>query len=358
MHRRDVIVVGAGVMGAATAWQLARRGRSVTVLEQFESGHARGSSHGTSRIFRLAYPDPFYVALAREALACWGDLETESGVPLLVPTGTVDFGDADRMAGVIDALDAEGVALELLPSEVARERWPGIRFEGPACFQPGGGRVAAGAAVLAMLGQARLRGADVRFETPVHALEPVEDGVRVFAADAVYQAEVVVVAAGAWVAPLLEGLVVLPPLRVTQESVFHFAPREQSSYWPSFIHHDDTTYYGLETPGEGIKVAEHHTGLEVTPDSRDFVPDPGSRERVTRFVDATLPGLVPVPGGEATCLYTTTATEDFVVDRVGPLVVVSPCSGHGFKFAPLVGSLAADLVEGGGAVERFALPNG
>lgn len=357
MQRRDVIVVGAGVMGAATAWQLARRGYSVTVLEQFEPGHTRGSSHGASRIFRLGYPDPFYVALAREALACWQELEMESDVPLLVPTGIVDFGDSDRMAGVIDALDAEGVPLELLPPDVARERWPGIRFDGPACFQPGGGRLAAGAAILAMLGQALLRGAQIRWEAPVRAIEPSDDGVRVVTADHVYDAGVVVVAAGAWVVSLLEGLVVLPQLRVTQESVFHFAPREQSSYWPSFIHHDETTYYGLETPGEGVKVAEHHTGLEVGPDTRDFVPDPGSRERVTRFVDATLPGLVPVPGGGTTCLYTSTETEDFVIDRRGGIVVVSACSGHGFKFAPLVGRMAADLVDGAAPVDRFALPN-
>ena len=115
------------------------------------------------------------------------------------------------------------------------------------------------------------------------------------------------------------------------------------------------TIYGLETPGEGVKLAEHHTGPQVDADTRDGMVDPGSRERIVQFVERWMPGLVPVPATETTCLYTTTPTEDFVLDRVGPVVVASPCSGHGFKFAPLVGRMIADLVDGGDALERFRL---
>ena len=144
-------------------------------------------------------------------------------------------------------------------------------------------------------------------------------------------------------------------MRVTQESVFHFAPREEPSWWPSLIHHGDPFVYGLETPGLGVKLAEHHTGPEVDPSTRDGVVDPGSRERIVQFVEQWMPGLVPVPVDEVTCLYTTTATEDFVIDRVGPVVVASPCSGHGFKFAPLVGRLIAEVVDGDDGPERFRL---
>ena len=148
----------------------------------------------------------------------------------------------------------------------------------------------------------------------------------------------------------------LPPLRVTQESVFHFAPRDAHSWWPSLIHHHDgATVYGLETPSVGVKLAEHHTGPVVDPDTRDGMVDPGSRERVVQFVERWMPGLAPVPVDETTCLYTTTPTEDFVIDRVGPVVVASPCSGHGFKFSPLVGQMIADVVAGGYAPERFRL---
>ena len=179
---------------------------------------------------------------------------------------------------------------------------------------------------------------------------------RVVLDHAVLDADCVVVAAGAWVSKLVDGLIELPPLRVTQESVFHFAPRDVQSWWPSLIHHhDDATIYGLETPGVGVKLAEHHTGPDVDPDTRDGLIDPGSRERVVQFVERWMPGLEPVPVDEVTCLNTTTGSEDFLIARVGPTVLASPCSGHGFKFSPLVGAMIADVVDGGDAPDRFRL---
>jgi sarcosine oxidase len=140
---------------------------------------------------------------------------------------------------------------------------------------------------------------------------------------------------------------------VTQESAFHFAPRGDLA-WPSFIHHGATFVYGLETPGEGVKVAEHHAGPVVAADARDGVIDPMSRRRVCEFVGQWLPGLDPVPRSGLTCLYTSTPDEVFVLDRAGPVIVASPCSGHGFKFAPLVGRLVADLADGARPAARFA----
>jgi len=352
---RSVIVVGAGVTGAAAAWQLARRGHRVTVLEQFEDGHTRGSSHGSSRIFRLGYPDPFWVRRCCEALADWRDLEEQAGVELIVPTGSIDVGDPASVASVVAALDDEGVPTELLTPDVAADRWPGIRFDGTVVFQAGGGRIASGAARVAMIEQAQRHGAVVRFETPVFGVESRGDGARVTHLDGVDDVDAVVVAAGPWVRTVLDGVVDVPSVRVTQESVFHFAPRETPSWWPSLIHHGEPFVYGLETPGLGVKIAEHHTGPEVDPSTRDGVVDPGSRERVVQFVERRMPGLVPVPVDEVTCLYTTTATEDFVIDRVGPVVVASPCSGHGFKFSPLVGRMIADVVDGDDGPERFRL---
>ena len=354
MAPREVVIVGAGVMGAAAAWQIARRGDRVTVVEQFEDGHDRGSSHGASRIFRLGYPDPFWVRLGCEALEVWHELEQEAGLGLIVSTGSVDHGDAAQVTEVLAAMDAEGVPVELLTPAVAQERWPGMRFEGSVVFQPGGGRIAAGAARLAMIEQAQRNGAKFVWDQAVKAVEPDGEGARVVLDDLALDVDVVVVAAGAWCAGLLQDLAPIPPLRVTQESVFHFLPAETPSWWPSFIHHEGgMTIYGLETPGEGVKLAEHHTGPQVDADTRDGMVDPGSRERIVQFVEQWMPGLVPVPATETTCLYTTTPTEDFVLDRVGPVVVASPCSGHGFKFAPLVGRMIADVVDGADAPERF-----
>ncbi len=354
MAPTEVVIVGAGVMGAAAAWQLARRGHPVTVIEQFDDGHERGSSHGASRIFRLGYPDPFWVRLGCEALEDWHDLEQAAGIGLIVSTGSVDHGDAASVTRVLAAFDAEGVPVELLTPEVAHERWPGMRFDSAVVFQPGGGRIAAGAARMAMIEQAQRHGARFVWNEPVRAIETADARARVVLDDCAFDADVVVVAAGAWCSGLLRDLVPLPPLRVTQESVFHFLPRESPSWWPSFIHHAAAaTIYGLETPGEGVKLAEHHTGPPVDPDARDAMVDPGSRERIVQFVEQWMPGLIPVPATETTCLYTTTPTEDFVLDRIGPIVVASPCSGHGFKFAPLVGRTVADLVEGAEPPTRF-----
>jgi sarcosine oxidase len=350
----DAIVVGAGVMGSAAAWQLARRGWSVVVLEQFEPEHTRGSSHGGSRIFRLAYPEPFWIALAREARTVWRELEHDAGASILVETGSADHGDPTGVGAIRSALEAESAPYEMLEPAAATERWPGMRFDGPVLHQPDGGRLEAAVAWRSLIGQSERRGAAVRWSSPVRALDVRTDRVQVATDHETYDAAVVVAAAGAWVEDLVSPHLTLPPLIVTQESAFHFAPCEPVP-WPSFIHHGAVFRYGLETPGEGVKVAEHHTGPTVTAAGRDFLVDGATRARVSNFVEQWLPGLVPGPVTEVTCLYTNTATEDFLLDRVGPVVVVSACSGHGFKFAPLIGRMAADLADGTAPVSRFAL---
>lgn len=243
---------------------------------------------------------------------------------------------------------------ELLDPDEAARHWPGMRFDGEALHQLDGGRLDAALALRTLTGELERLGGAVRWNTPVRALETTGDRVRVLTDDETYDAGVVVVAAGAWVEPLLEQFVPLPRLVVTQESAFHFAPSDPLP-WPSFIHHGPRTRYGLETPGEGVKVVEHHTGPEMNASSRDFVVDPAARERTVGFVETWLPGLSSLPVTEVTCLYTNTATEDFVLDRVGPIVVASPCSGHGFKFAPTIGKLIADVAAGEAPIARFAL---
>jgi sarcosine oxidase len=191
----------------------------------------------------------------------------------------------------------------------------------------------------------------VRWDSPVRAIEPRSDGVQVVTDDETYAAPVAVVATGAWAEALVGPFVTLPPLVVTQESAFHFAPRDPATPWPSFILHGDgrpgIAVYGLETPVEGVKVAEHHTGPVTTGDRRDFLVDAASRARVVDVVRQRLPGLEPAPVSEVTCLYTSTPDEGFVLERAGPLVAVSPCSGHGFKFAPEIGRRAAELALAG-----------
>jgi sarcosine oxidase len=325
-----VAVVGGGAAGSSCAWWLARRGVDVTLYEQFGPGHTKGSSHGRSRIFRFAYPDQRWVRMAIEALPLWRELEDDAGVALLETTGGIDHGEPTKVAAVEAALGAAGARSQRLPAAAAQERWPHMRFAGDVLLQPDAGRIDADATVSALQRRAGELGADIRHG---HRVESVEE----------LDADVVVVTAGAWMPKLVE----LPrPVKVTQEQVFHFDPRTPDTEWPSFIHYRDPFVYGLETPGEGIKVAEHHTGPEVDPDRRSFAVDAGGRRRVEEYVADWLPGLVPAPVDEVTCLYTSTADEEFVLERHGNVVIGSPCSGHGFKFVPLVGRLLADLVTG------------
>jgi sarcosine oxidase len=336
----DVIVIGAGLAGSATAWALGRRGRSAVLLEAFQPGHRRGSSHGSARIFRRAYPDPLYVRLTGQAQVLWRQLADETGEELVTITGAVDYGPARAQEKMYEILTGFGVPAELMTAGAAAERWPGMSFgPDPVMFHPDGGVVDPERAMAAMRASA------------------AGDGATVHTADRSWRAPTVVVAAGAWLEPLLGGHVPLPPLAVTQEEVIYFAPRAPGP-WPTFIRHDeDATMYGLlagrdgQVPG-AVKIGAHHHGPVTTADDRDGIVRPVARDRASDFVRDQLPGLDPAPAGEVTCLYTSTANGDFVFDRYGPFVVCSPCSGHGAKFAPLTGEIAADLACGDASPER------
>ena len=360
--RADLIVVGAGLAGAAAARSAAARGASVVVLEQFAPGNRNGSSHGSARIFRRAYPDPLYVRLTGQAGEEWRALETAAGETLLTMTGEIDFGAVRGPAGLHAVLTGCGVPADLLPPEEASRRWPQFDFtgSGPVLFHQNAGVLDPDRAIAALLRLATSNGADVRFHTRVTALAAGGEGAVVRAGEESFTAPAVVVAAGAWIAPLLGGLVGLPPLTVTKQAVFHFGPAHAPAEpagpaaqpWPVFIAADGTDFcYGLpggrdgEVPG-AIKVGEHHPGTVTTAAGRDFHVDEAARARVAGFARRRLPGLDPVPLNEATCLYTWTANEDFILDRQGPFVVASPCSGHGAKFAPLLGEFIADLAAG------------
>jgi sarcosine oxidase len=225
-------------------------------------------------------------------------------------------------------------------------------------FHPDGGVIDPERAMAAMRAIAAARGAQVCYGTPVLRVEADGEGAAVHTADRSWRAPAVVVAAGAWLEPLLGGQVPLPSLVVTQEEAFHFAQRPPAGAWPTFIYYGDGVMYGLPAGGDGevpgaIKVGAHHGGGRMTTgDDRDGIVRPEARERAIGFVRDWLPGLDPAPAGEVTCLYTSTVNEDFILDRHGPFIVCSPCSGHGAKFAPLTGEIVADLACGGMSPER------
>ena len=320
-----VTVVGAGVMGCAAAWALTARGAEVTVLERFDLDHVRGSSHGRSRIVRLAYPEPEWVRLAEEAMAGWRELERQSGQELLGLYGLVELTSSAALSAT-RALDTCGIEYRLLDEAAARGLGAAVPEGWTALHQPEAGIVRADLARHAFLDVARSRGASV------------QTGVRVSAVDDV-EADAVVVTAGSWVRELAPGV----PVRVTRETVAYFAlDHPQASIVELNEHTGGHGMYSLHDPVHGLKVGAHHAGPEVDPDLEGR-PEPELVERIVAWVAARLPDVEPTPVAAETCLYTSTADESFVLERRGRVVVGSPCSGHGFKFAPAIGRQLAEL---------------
>ena len=358
-ERLDVLVIGGGAMGTAAARSLAERGRDVRLLERFEVGHARGSSGGPTRIFRLAYHHPEYVRLARLGLTEWREFEDRAGEPLMITTGGLDVGAAGRETA--EALEEAGETLSYLSSDEVAERWPGVRLpKGSEVFvQEEGGVVMAARTLAAQARLARNAGADVREHVAVERLTVSDDGVEAIADDEVHRAEVAVVTAGPWAGPLLRTAGIDLPLVPSFEQVTYFALEEPSPL-PTVIDwtvDPPRTPYVVpdpERPGH-FKVALHRSGPPVDADRRSFDPDPDRAARATAYVAERFAPHHD-DGGTETCLYTNTPDEDFVLDRQGPLVIGSPCSGHGFKFVPLIGRILADLVTGDptpAPLERF-----
>jgi sarcosine oxidase len=317
-------VIGAGVMGLATAWALRRRGEDdVVVYEQFERGHTRGSSHGRSRIFRLAYAEPEYVRLAQEAFALWRELEAETGETLLELNGLLEI-VRTLEESTAPTLEALGVSWERLERDEAERRYP-VRVPGEsfAMLQHEAGIVRADKALAALA-----RGVDVRYETRAHPEE--------------LDAEAVVVTAGSWVNELLEQPL---PVKVTRETLCYFRP-EGNGPVPSVVsfkpHRHTHDMYSLADPRYGLKVGAHHAGPETDPNETGE-PEPRLIEEITSWARRTYRLADPDPVAAETCLYTTTPDETFVLERNGRVVVGSACSGHGFKFAPAIGDRLASL---------------
>ena len=319
-----VAVVGAGVMGLAAAAALARRGHSVDLHEQFDLDHALGSSHGRSRIFRLAYPDAAWVSLAQESYSGWRELEAETGEQLLVLDGLLELG-----ARSAEALEACGVRWESLEPAEAEARF-GVRAEGPVLLQPDAGAVLADRARHAFARVAREDGAGIHERSRVPSLADVE-------------ADAVVVTAGAWARPLLAAEGIELPVKVTRETVGYFRLPAGVPSVIDYGHDEASGAYALADPVYGLKAGVHHAGEEADPDE-PRPPSPAVAASLTAWVQNRFPAADPVPAELQTCLYTTTSDESFVLERHGRIVVGSACSGHGFKFAPAVGKRLADLV--------------
>lgn len=323
-------------------------GRAVTLLEKNRVGNSTGSSGGPTRIFRLAYEQPGYVRMARAALEGWRELESEAGEDLMITTGGIDTGPGAVVAA--EALAAAGEAFTLPPPALVRERWPALHIDDhePVLLQEDAGVCMAERTVLAQSRLASALGADIREGVHVRSMTSAADGVEIRTDDETFHADVVVVAAGPWAGSLLPHVGMDLPLVPTLEQVTYLRLNEPSPL-PTvidWIEGGHASPYAVPDPTDlgAFKIALHLSGPPVDPDTDGRAPDP-VRE-ATAIAHAEVRFAPHSVGETATCLYTRTPDEDFVLDRIGPVVIASPCSGHGFKFTPLMGEIIADLVTG------------
>ena len=357
------MVVGLGVAGSAAARELARRGLSVVGMDRFGPDHRRGSSHGESRLFRLLYHEaPRYVPLLRRARHGWGELAEEAGRELLLETGGLAVGPpgGELITGCLATAAEHGLAFERLDREELGRRYPAFdrTAEQDALLDPAAGVLRADRCVAALRAGARRAGAELRFGERVRGWTTGGDSLDVQTDGGEIHAGALLVAAGGWSADLLEEVGEgRPPLTVERQSVHHFPAPGGGDFaperFPVFLLERGAgpLAYGVPDLGLGVKVAVHHDGEEsARPEGVRRDVDPREAERARRAVDGLLPGLGRTPLGSAVCLYTDTPDRDFLIDRLGtegpPVVVATGFSGHGFKFAPVVGEMAADLLTG------------
>jgi sarcosine oxidase len=352
----DAIVVGLGALGSGAAYWLAKRGARVLGLEQFELGHARGSSHDWSRIIRKSYFTPAYVRLAKAAYDAWDALERDAGEQVVFKTGGLDIGPHDgaiALSTYAGAMRACDVSFEELDAAEIRKRWPVWRIgdDVHGLFQRDSGIVAAERATAALRRAATSFGAVLREHAPVTALGAAGDEIAVEAGGERYRAGKLILTAASWTPRLLAHFGIRIPFEVTKEQVMYFAGHDLRGFafgeFPIWIWMDDPSFYGFPVFGEpdAVKITQDCGGKPVDPDARGYEEDPDITARVTEFVQRRLPAAAGPVVHVKTCLYALTPDRDFIIDMLPafPNVSIAVGGGHGFKFASVIGRILSDL---------------
>ncbi len=358
--RHDVIIAGLGAMGSAAAYQLAMRGARVLGLDRFTPPHAFGSSHGQSRIIRTAYFEhPAYVPLLQRAWQIWLDLALQSGRELLRQTGGLMIGPRDGVLidGVLRSAKQHGLAHELLSADAVRERYPALRpsADMQAVWEPAAGVLCPEACIEVQLQAAQRHGAQLQFDEALTHWTQDGDGVRVITTKGEYRAKQLLLTPGAWIGSLLPALA--RSFTVERQVLYWFDPAsDQSLFAPERcpIHLWETPaqrfFYGFPDLGSGVKVAIHHEGQRSDPDRLNRVVSPTEIATMRALLAQYLPAANGVLRSAEVCMYTNSNDEHFWIDRLPEqpaVLLASACSGHGFKFASVLGEVLADLLLSG-----------
>lgn len=352
----NTIVLGLGGIGSAALYWLSRRlGDQVLGIEQFEIGHSYGGSQDHSRIIRLSYHTPEYVALAKLAYAAWAGVEADDSAPLIVKTGGLDFAPPNSLIPIEDytkSLTAQNVPYEWLDAGEIRYRWPQFQVDDDigAIYQSESGIAPAAKCNAAHIRLARKQGAATLEHCPVEQIREVGNEVEVVANSTTYRCEKLIIAAGAWSNHHLAHFGFQLPLTITQEQVIYYDSPDPQPFMPErfpiWIWMDEPCYYGFPIYGEsGPKVAQDVGGQETSVENRTYDIDQAAFERVDRFVQQFLPAAHAEPLYVKSCLYTMPPDREFILDYLpeSKNVMIAIGAGHAFKFASVLGKSLSEL---------------
>ncbi|MDB4912634.1 MAG: dependent oxidoreductase [Gemmatimonadetes bacterium] len=354
----DVAVVGLGAMGSAALYHLAARGARVVGIDTNTPPHTLGSTHGRTRIIREAYAEhPSYVPLVRRAYANWSALEAASGITLFRRTGGLMLGPPGGalVSGAAESARERSIDVELLDADGVMSRFPALHVDAGmvGLVEKSAGILFPERCIEAHLALARGLGAEVQCQTQVMALAHGADGVRLMTTNGAISARKIVMATGPWTSELLAMLDVSMALEVERQTVHWFDASGNGDVLTAgklpilmIEHEPNRVYYAIPDVGDGLKAGIHHEGATVTPVSVNREVTATDVEPVERLTRRFLPSAAATPRESAVCLYTNTLDENFVIDTLTDapnVVLLSACSGHGFKFASAIGEIAAQL---------------
>ena len=360
-QRYNVVIAGLGAMGSSAAYHLARSGLKILGLDRFAPPHNQGSSHGQTRIIREAYWEhPLYVPLVRRAYDYWAELERESGRTLFRRTGGLMIGmpDEELIAGTLKSISEHQIAHEVIGVEEINRRYPAITIRNEksiGVIEHRAGILFPEICVEAHLDLARKHGAELLFDEPVTGWEIEGEGIRVSTSKSEYSAGRLLISAGAWASGLMHNLSL--PLAVERQVLLWFKPAGNPALFspekfPIFLwgYKPGHMIYGFPDLGEGLKIAFHHNGQTVTPQSINRSVGPQEVESHRAILRQFLPEANGDLLNSAVCMYTNTPDGHFLIDfhpESDRVLIASPCSGHGFKFSSVIGGILCDLLTEG-----------
>lgn len=353
----DALVIGAGAMGSAAVHHLAARGSRVIAVDAFDPPHTLGSTHGRTRIIREAYYEhPSYVPLVRRAYENWDALERDGNVSLFTRTGALMMGapDSELIQGTLASVAQHSIPVDQLDASAIRSRYPSFSPERGmiGILERNAGILDPERCVATHLRRAVAQGAELRTNTRVSSLAAHGDGVIAVTTNGDIRARRVVICAGPWVQQLLSTFNVKISLEIERQTMHWF---DRGGPGPGdipvvMIEHDDgRLFYAIPNVGDGVKAAIHHDGAIVSTETVVRAVGDSDTAPVLALAERFMAAIGPSIRESAVCLYTDTPTRDFVIDWIPSFpwaLIVSACSGHGFKFASAIGEAVADMVLG------------